>query len=459
MKNKKNIKAFGILLLFTIILTWIIPSTTVGTDELITGSISSVGFADIFTAPEILLQYFGKTSILILFIGMFYGVINKSGVYKAFVDTISQIAKKHKNIFVIITVLFYMITTSLTGIYIPMLMFIPISIAILFKLKYSKVQAILATIGASTIGLLSQISNTLLQQISGVEDNTYLFIKIGMLVVLAIITILYLLKIDVKNTKEELNEEKILFVPSNRNAKKQANIKGTSLYIVLSLLFIVFVFGLTQWKNQEVFVEIYDAIKNVKIGNFAILNSMLGYFETFGLWTQTSLYPTIALAIIVISITNKLTFDETIEACVSGAKKVIGLAIFAAIINLILIFTLNSGFVGTIINFIAKSGNIALVTLASLISNIFMVDLEYAIRYVPQVLALSANNTTISELYCLILQFTYSFVMLIAPSSILLMIGLNYVEENYTKWIKYIWKLAIAILVICFIGITIAAVI
>ena len=152
-------------MLFTIILTWIIPSTTVGTDELITGSISSVGFADIFTAPEILLQYFGKTSILILFIGMFYGVINKSGVYKAFVDTISQIAKKHKNIFVIITVLFYMITTSLTGIYIPMLMFIQISIAILFKLKYSKVQAILATIGASTIGLLSQISNTLLQQI------------------------------------------------------------------------------------------------------------------------------------------------------------------------------------------------------------------------------------------------------------------------------------------------------
>ena len=211
MKNKKNIKAFGILLLFTIVLTWIIPSTTVGTDELITGSISSVGFADIFTAPEILLQYFGKTSILILFIGMFYGVINKSGVYKAFVDTISQIAKKHKNIFVIITVLFYMITTSLTGIYIPMLMFIPISIAILFKLKYSKVQAILATIGASTIGLLSQISNTLLQQISGVEDNTYLFIKIGMLVVLAVITILYLLKIDVKNTKEEIKKKYYLY--------------------------------------------------------------------------------------------------------------------------------------------------------------------------------------------------------------------------------------------------------
>ena len=75
--------------------------------------------------------------------------------------------------------------------------------------------------------------------------------------------------------------------------------------------------------------------------------------------------------IAVIDETGKVLDTNTIyptapQNDVEGAKKVLGLAIMVALINLILIFTLNSGFLGTIINYLTKGGNIALISLSSL---------------------------------------------------------------------------------------------
>ena len=74
-----------------------------------------------------------------------------------------SLTKKRRFIFLILTVLFYALTTALTGMYIQLFMFIPLSIAVLTKLKYSKVQAVLATVGASTIGLIGEISNSIIK--------------------------------------------------------------------------------------------------------------------------------------------------------------------------------------------------------------------------------------------------------------------------------------------------------
>ena len=136
-----------------------------------------------------------------------------------------------------------------------------------------------------------------------------------------------------------------------------------------------------------------------------------------------------------------------VESCVEGAKKVAGLAVLAALINIVVIFALNSGFVGSIINVLTKGGNIALITLSSLISSPFMVDMSYAAQYNLSMIYSSIGSEEVAEIWGLIVQVTYSFVMLIVPSSVLLMVGLGYVEESYSKWVKYIWKLLIAILV------------
>jgi len=458
MKNKSILKVFGIMLLVTFILTWIIPSATIGTDGVIVGKIAPTGFADIFSCLEIITQYFAKPALFILFVGMFYGVINKSGEFKAVVNKITSVFKNKKWLFLALTILFYSVVTALTGIYLPMFMFMPLSIAILLGLKYTKIQSVFATVGASTIGLLGGISNAIIKSMVGVEGNAYLWVKVGLLVVLVALTVVYALKMKSKKEKTEANEEKIMFVPEKRNAKLDVKVKGISLYIVLGLLVVVFILGLTPWANAEIFNKAYTAIQNVKIGEFAIISEILGTFEVFGYWTYTSLIPTIALAIIVMALSTSLTFKEMLEGCVEGAKKVLSLAILSGLISLIVIFTLNSGFVGTIINFLAKGGNVALVTLSSFIAAPFMVDLSYAAQYILSMDYYVVGVEDLMELWGLVTQVAYSFAMLIAPSSILLLVGLGYVEESYSNWVKYIWKFLLAVLVASVAAILIASI-
>lgn len=456
MKNKSVLKAFGIMLFITFILTWVIPSSLIGEGVTI-GKIAPTGWADIFSSLEVVAQYFLKPAIFVLFVGMFYGVANKSGALKGLVDYLVAKFKKRKALFVITTVVFYSFVTALTGIYFQMFMFVPLSIAVLLGLKYNKVQSVLATIGASTIGLLAEISNSMVKAMANTNANPYLWIKLPLLLVLVILTILYILKVSSK--KDEKKEESIMFVPEVRDAKKKANVKGISLAIVLCLIFVVFILGLTPWSNADAFSRAYTAIKNVKIVNFNIFDSILGKFEVFGSWTYNSLYPTIALGIVVLFLSTHLSLEELFESAIEGAKKVIGLAVLAALMSLIVIFALNSGFVGTIINVLAKNGNIALATLGSLVGSPFMVEEAYALQYLMSTIFYSANKQELLSLYGLIIQTTYNTVMLIAPSSVLLMIGLAYVEEGYCKWVKYIWKFVLAVFVATLISITIATLI
>lgn len=463
MKNKKLLTVFGISLLVVFLLTWLIPTSTSTTNGVTLGAITPVGLADIFSSIDIILYYnFSKPAIFILFVGMFYGVINKSGAYKALVDKVSTIFKNETILFAIITTVFYSATTAMTGIYLPMFTFIPFSIAVLLELKYKKVSALFLTVGSTVIGLLAQIPSATYNNAISVETNTFLWIKAGLLFVLVAVNIIYAIKtLDNKKSKnkEEETASENMFVPEKRDAKNKKAPKGIALFVVMILLFVVFVLGLTPWSSTEVFQNAYTAIKNVKIGNFEVFNSILGTFEVFGSWSLTSVYVTLGFAIVVAAITNKLKFGEMVEGCMEGAKKVFGLSVLAALTSLFVIFALNSGFLITIINFIAKSGNIALVTLSSLIASPLMVDESYAAQYLIQVIYTITANESLLELYALIVQLMYGFTMLIAPSSILLIITLYYLNESYKNWLKYVWKILLVILSASLIAITIATLI
>lgn len=466
MKNKSIFKATGIMIALTILLTWVVPSSQIGTDGITIGSIMPTGFADIFTSLEVISQYFIKPSIFIIFVGMFYGVANRTGAFKKVVDKMVSLTKKRNFIFLILTILFYSVTTALTGMHIHLFMFMPLSIAVLTKLKYNKGQVVLATVGASTIGLIGEISNSIIKQVGTFEGNTYIWVKLVLLVVLTTLTILYAIKINTKkekvekdeNTEEEVKEELIMFVPEKRNATIEANVKGIALTIVLTLIFVVFVLGFTPWSNNEIFQKAYLGLQEVKIGEFAIFDSILGTYEVFGKWTYNSVYPTIAMAIILLSIIDSLKFKEMIESCVEGARRVIGLAILAGLITLAVIFTLNSGFLGTIINYLTKGGNIALISLASLIASPFLVEMGYMAQYNLSMILYATASSSVAEIWGLITQVVYGFVMLIAPTSVLLMVTLGYVEEKYTKWIKYIWKFLAAVLILCITAILVASI-
>ena len=99
MRNKSILKVFGIMLLVTLVLTWVIPSSIMG-DGVTIGKIAPTGWADIFTSLEIVAQYFLKPAIFILFVGMFYGVASKAGALKGLVNLLASKFKKNKELFI-----------------------------------------------------------------------------------------------------------------------------------------------------------------------------------------------------------------------------------------------------------------------------------------------------------------------------------------------------------------------
>ena len=45
-------------------------------------------------------------------------------------------------------------------------------------------------------------------------------------------------------------------------------------------------------------------------------------------------------------------------------------------------------------------------------------------------------------------QSLYGLVQLVGPTSILLLIGLSYLEVPYKSWLKYIWRFIVALLIV-----------
>ena len=97
-------------------------------------------------------------------------------------------------------------------------------------------------------------------------------------------------------------------------------------------------------------------------------------------------------------------------------------------------------------------------SLSSLIAAPFLVEMGYMAQYNLSMIMYATASSSVAEIWGLITQVVYGFVMLIAPTSVLLMITLGYVEENYTKWIKYIWKFIVAVLILCVAAILVASI-
>ena len=114
MKKNNTLKVLLITILFTYFLTWILPITYFNS-ELTTDVRYPTGLFDMFNYPTLTLYYFGTTAIYVLAVGAFYGVLNKTGVFKKIVDKIVKTFKKKEVLFFAIVVAFISLLVSFCG--------------------------------------------------------------------------------------------------------------------------------------------------------------------------------------------------------------------------------------------------------------------------------------------------------------------------------------------------------
>ena len=212
----------------------------------------------------------------------------------------------------------------------------------------------------------------------------------------------------------------------------------------------------------DIFETVYTKITTVTINDFAIFQKLLGSISAFGYWGNYELVMVVLLTSIVIAWVYKVSANDTIDAFISGAKKMVPVAILVIFANLLL-YTINSTqtpFFQTIVNtFIGGASKFNYFAIAGLsaIGSIFYSSYPYLLFSVyDPITSLMASDVNIISIT---IQAIYGIVSLIVPTSVMLVLGLKYLDISYKEWLKYIWKVVLALLVVVTIAILIMSMI
>lgn len=240
---------------------------------------------------------------------------------------------------------------------------------------------------------------------------------------------------------------------------------GTGL--VLFTLFVIFT--IIPWESLisgfTGFTDFNTWLSNIKIGGYKIFSNVIGApividsttgassgaINVLGAWTMSDVAIFLFILSAVIAFANKIKLNDFISTITSGVKRVLPIAITAMLISIVLIIMVTSGVNVTIANWIltlSKGFNIATATLASMIGSVLTGDFYYFISSIGTVFTAVSTTTDYYGVTALIMQSIYNLMMVIAPTSVGLVIGLYYLDIPYNKWLKFIWKAFLSLFVL-----------
>ncbi len=450
MKKNNLWKAIGICFIAYVILTWIIPVGSFSSSTLSKGTTEPLGFIDMIRYPLLTgsTSLFVLIGIVMLLIGGFYGVLNQTGVYANVVNKIAKKYKEKKNVFVVISILVFAVLSSLTALTIPLFIMVPFFVAVILSLGYSKIVAMLSTVGAILVGNMASTYgfniNGYLSYFFGTNIHDTILTRFLFLAVATGAFIYFTVHICAKknDTKNESKVEIPLY--QNHVDKKKSAVPMVVIAIVMMLLILV---GMYNWEiglNIEFFNNIHSAIMDFKIAGYPLFKNIIGEMDPMGYWTNYEFAIIIFLVTLLIAWIYNIKGKEKWKAFVDGAKEMVPVALYAIIANIIFLLMNSSSAGATIFNTIAnffmtltKGFNVFSFGVLSAIGGIFYNDFPFMINslYNP-ITSLYKDFTFISMLT----QMIHGFVMLIVPTSVLLVAGLRYFNISYTEWLKNIWK-------------------
>ena len=449
MKKHDLLKVLGITFAIVVILSWIIHSGAFSGSEFVSSTKTNpIGLYDITLLPIVSIVSFIQYGLLFLAIGGFYGVLNGTGAYKSLLDKIVNKVKNKPKRFLVITISVLSLLSSLTNLTTALFILVPFLVAIIMLLGYDKLTAFATTIGSIIVG---QIGSTFGFTISGQLryylslSMTYdLFIRIVLLVITTFLLIMVVLKKGKQITKKSEIKKTIIPLCENNDKKKSK----TPLIIIGIITFIFALIGMYNWYyglEVEIFNKLHTTITSFDIKGYPLLSNILGSTSGIGYFTNYDLVILLVLASLLLGWIYSIKFDDIIDNFANGAKQMLKPAFYVSIASVIysfVYFNATDNFVNTIIGTFGKDNAIT-IPLKSIIMSVFYNDFANLIGYNYALIASSASV----NIFAVILPAIYGLVMLIAPTSIFLIGGLAYLDIPYTKWVKYIWKFILIILV------------
>ena len=488
---KRNIlKVLGISFLIYAFLSWIIPVGTYSGGKLSTSGISPIGLADLINTPINAVLTFALYAVVFAVIGGLYGVMKKTGALDALTNKWVNKFDGCETRFLIITMVLFVLLSSVTGLIIPLFVLVPLFAAALSKMNYDKITVLAATVGSL---LLGSVVSTYGFNITGytknilsLDMNNQILARIILFILLTCLFVFTVVNsskkiasktvadMEVKEVKKEVKtkaEPKKAKTSASKTTKKPTRktntkalavskpvkkvsdetfVKTAPLSIILTIMFVVAILGMYNWYYSfgiDIFNKMHEAVMGVKIKDFAIFENLLSGFNQFGYWGNVEFAGLLIFASMVIAFVYKLNINEYVESFIAGMKKWMPTAIYAALASVILAVlyqALQSGS-GTLVDSIngklyeLNDGFNPIITgVSALFSGFFFNDLYYLLAD-ASVFITSFDSASLS-IAGLLIQSVYGVAMMIFPTSVILIAGLSYFDVSYGKWMKYIWR-------------------
>ncbi len=516
MKKHNALKVILITLAVFLLLSWILPVAVFQTGYSEQGRVQ-MGLFDIFSYQTTALSYFGQLALFVLVIGGFYGIVNKTGAYRKLLDKVVKLFKKKEWLAISIITVLFAVLTSICGLQMGLIAFFPLVISLVLMLGYNKFTAIAVTVGSTIVGMMgttfATTTTTVLTQYLSLKLTDQIWVKVILLVLGIVLLLLNILLFGKKESKK-VAEDKEDFIPMAVRGRGSAK-KVWPLALILDLVFLVMILAFIPWNTAfglTVFDDVTSAITGWSLyawiplvlllvlvnlvlilkkkykptilvdvlavvlfvllilingwksvssaltASFPVFGKLFGTMSSFGNWSIGELCTLLLLAGIALKFFYKIKWEEVLDSFIEGAKKAIWPAVLIVLIYSGLVITTYHPFQLVIYKFIldfTKGFNVFTSGIVALLAGLFNVEPSYAFQSVIPYLASIVTDKGLYSLIAIIFQSLYAVAMLVAPTSVALMITLAYLKVSYKDWMKYIWKILLEIIVVLFIVFTI----
>lgn len=463
MKKHGLLKILGILLLLVVIASYVLTGRSGIKDFIGLGDIVFNGFKSVY--------YFFYIVIFILFIGGFYGVLNKSASYQKLLDNIATKAKPLGKKFIFVTILLFAVIASVTGITLPLLIFVPFVIAIILLTGYDKLVAITSTVVSMMIGYIGGIfvtffnpntyGMTTYETFVG-EANQFVNMFPKLLLLFAGITLLiyfvnnHIKNVENKKVKYELEEDSELKI--NEVKSNYKNIKTWPIIVVLSVLFIILILGLVPWNalfEITVFSDFHKWLMELSIKDFTIIPSIISSdLLAFGEWysmgdstTYMILCFILLFFTLVVALVGRVKLNDAIDAFKEGMKKMLPTSLLMMLAFTVLVSTYTNGFFEGIVSEYGKF-NYGISSLLAFLGCLLSVDMYYIVGGVFSPILNLITDESVYSSVAILFQGIYGIFSLVGPTSLVLIFALSYMNVPYTTWLKYIWRFILSLIVL-----------
>ena len=465
LKKHSFLKIMSILMLLIMLVSNFLPGRY--------DTIDRIGAGDLLVNYlSIVLQNFSYVVLFVLVIGGFYGVLNKTPSYKKLLDNIVSKAKPLDKKFVFITMVIFAVVASLTGMTMPLFIFVPFVVTLILLLGYDKLVAFTATFGSIMIGYIGGVfvnfPNPSTGSISTYETyigldtqfaNTFpkLLLLFAGLALLIFFVDRHIKNVEEKKVKYELSDNEELLIAEVKG--KYKDIKTWPLIVILSLTFVILVIGMIPWNSLfkiSIFSDFHKWLLELHIKDFTIFPTIISAnLPALGEWTGSgnalAIYVYISMLVLfatfIITLVNKIKINEAMDNFIEGAKKALPAAALITVAYCVLVCAYNNGFYEVLINSYGKF-NYGVSSLLAFLGCILNVDTTWIMVGVFSPIATLITDESIYASVALLLQGIYGIFAFVGPTSLFLILGLTYLNIPYTTWLKYIWRFVLYLIIL-----------